>query len=181
MHLKVRYDLVFRFLDLDQLAKLVALARFPFAIIFVCGQNTLPIFSGDLRVTAKIRIRIGFTTCRTLPTIVSSDCVRPSTGVRRRGHCFTSASTLCTGFITFRVKLTSSRCFNNSKRNNTSAGVCIRARMRLWGWRSPLRFVHRIQELLVFQQLVHQEHPRFLQPLDILGQTSMPQRRLWMT
>jgi hypothetical protein len=48
MHLKVSYDLVFRFLDLDQLAKLVALARFPFAIIFVCGQNTLPIFSGDL-------------------------------------------------------------------------------------------------------------------------------------
>ena len=34
---------------------------------------------------------------------------------------------------------------------------------------------------LIFQQLVHQPHPRFPQPLDILGQTSMPQRRLLMT
>src|SRR5450759_3763381 len=31
IHLKVSHDLVFRFLDLDQLAKLVGLARFPFA------------------------------------------------------------------------------------------------------------------------------------------------------
>jgi hypothetical protein len=33
----------------------------------------------------------------------------------------------------------------------------------------PLSFIHRIHKLLVFQQLVHQEHPRFPQPLDILG------------
>ncbi len=33
----------------------------------------------------------------------------------------------------------------------------------------PLSFVHRIQKLLIFQQLVHQPHPRFPQPLDILG------------
>ncbi len=26
---------------------------------------------------------------------------------------------------------------HNSRRNHTSAGVCIRPRMRLWGWRSP--------------------------------------------
>jgi hypothetical protein len=44
-----------------------------------------------------------------------------------------------------------------------------------------LSFVHRIQELLIFQKFVHQPHPRFPQALDILGQTSMPQRRLLMT
>src|SRR6266702_7099858 len=32
-----------------------------------------------------------------------------------------------------------------------------------------LGFVHRVQKLLVFQQLIHQPHPRFPQPLDILG------------
>jgi len=42
--------------------------------------------------------------------MVSSDCVRPSTGVRRRrGICFTSAISRCAWFITFRVKLSSSR------------------------------------------------------------------------
>ena len=49
------------------------------------------------------------------------------------------------------------------------------------GMAFPLRFVHRVHQLLVFQQLVHQKHPRFPQPLDIFGQTSMPQRRLLMT
>ena len=32
-----------------------------------------------------------------------------------------------------------------------------------------LGFVYRVQKLLVFQQLIHQPHPRFPQPLDILG------------
>jgi len=45
----------------------------------------------------------------------------------------------------------------------------------------PLSFVYRVQKLLVFQQFVHQAHPRFPQLRDILGQTSMPQRRLLMT
>jgi len=44
-----------------------------------------------------------------------------------------------------------------------------------------LPFVHRVQKLLIFQQFIHQQHPRFPQPLDIFGQTSMPQRRLLMT
>src|SRR6266567_3067471 len=75
IHLKVSYDLVFRFLDLDQLAKLVGLARFPFANNFRVRFEHAHDLSWRLRV--------------------SCDCARPSTGVRRRGDCFTSASTLC--------------------------------------------------------------------------------------
>jgi hypothetical protein len=45
----------------------------------------------------------------------------------------------------------------------------------------PLRFVHRVHQLLIFQQLVHEPHPWFPQVLDILGQTLMPQRWLLMT
>ena len=37
------------------------------------------------------------------------------------------------------------------------------------GMAFSLRFVYRIHQLLIFQQLVHQPHPRFPQPLDILG------------
>ena len=45
----------------------------------------------------------------------------------------------------------------------------------------PLGFIHRVQQFLVFQQLVDQLHPRLPQALDILGQTSMPQRWLLVT
>src|SRR6266853_955067 len=53
IHLKVSYDLVFRFLDLDQLAKLVGLARFPFANDFRVRFEHAHDLSRRLRVACE--------------------------------------------------------------------------------------------------------------------------------
>jgi hypothetical protein len=51
--LKVSYDLVLRFLDLDQLAKLVGLARFPFANNFHVRFEHAHELSWRLRVACE--------------------------------------------------------------------------------------------------------------------------------
>src|SRR5580658_3295478 len=43
-----------------------------------------------------------------------------------------------------------------------------------------LRLINRVQQLLIFQQTVHQPHPRLPQILDICRQTGVPQRWLLM-
>src|SRR5207249_4059472 len=53
IHLKVSYDLVFRFLDLDQLAKLVGLARFPFANDFRVRFEHAHDLSRRLRISCE--------------------------------------------------------------------------------------------------------------------------------
>src|SRR5207253_6778752 len=53
IHLKVSYDLVFRFLDLDQHAKLVGLARFPFANNFRVRFEHAHDLSWRLRVSSE--------------------------------------------------------------------------------------------------------------------------------
>src|ERR1035438_6074144 len=88
-HLKVGHDLVFRFLDLDQLAKLGGLARFPLRMISVCGSNTLTVFPGNFVSPAKIRIRVCLTTCRTRPTLVFDLATGPSSPATKT-PCFSA-------------------------------------------------------------------------------------------
>jgi hypothetical protein len=66
----IRSNLVFWILT--SLPSSLGLLAFPLRIISVWGSNTLTIFPGEFVSHAKIGILVCLTTCRTRPTMVSS-------------------------------------------------------------------------------------------------------------